>query len=50
MLGDILKMLDEPKALLRSLFETAISAADPARVLARHLRADIPDYIPFVPK
>ncbi len=37
MLGDILKMLDEPKALLRSLFETAISAADPARVLARHL-------------
>jgi hydroxypyruvate reductase len=30
-------MLDEPKALLRSLFETAISAADPARVLARHL-------------
>jgi glycerate 2-kinase len=29
-------MLDE-KSLLRSLFETAISAADPARVLARHL-------------
>src|SRR5579883_303366 len=32
-------MLDEPKIFLRSLFEAAISAADPARVLARHLPA-----------
>lgn len=30
-------MLHEPKAFLRSLFESAISAADPGRVLARHL-------------
>lgn len=30
-------MLSEPKAFLRSLFEAAIAAADPARVLARHL-------------
>ncbi len=30
-------MLDEPKALLRALFDAAIAAADPGRVLARHL-------------
>lgn len=30
-------MLDEPRALLRSLFDAAVAAADPARVLAQHL-------------
>ena len=30
-------MLDEPRALLRSLFDAAIAAADPACVLAQHL-------------
>ncbi len=30
-------MIDEPRALLRSLFDAAIAAADPACVLARHL-------------
>jgi glycerate 2-kinase len=35
-------MPDEPKALLRTLFDAAISAADPGRILAR--------YLPPVPK
>jgi glycerate 2-kinase len=36
-LDNLPQMLDEPKTLLRSLFDAAVSAADPARVLARHL-------------
>jgi hydroxypyruvate reductase len=38
-MGGRLTTIEDPRALLRSLFDAAIAAADPACVLARHLPA-----------
>ena len=41
---------DRTHTLLEQEFRIAQFPFVQARILARHLRGDIPDYVPFVPK